>query len=282
MNGWQERASAPATVLRDVDGSPIAWREAGEGPVVLFLHGLGGSRTSWDAQLAGLADRYRAVAWDAPGYGASAPLARPLTLAALADAAAGLLDTLGAPGGRAAAIVGHSLGGMVAQHLAVRHPGRVARLVLVATSPRFGLDGTVPSEWRAARLAPLDRGEAPAAFAETVLRGVAGPGIAPDALAAQVAAMSRVSADGLRAMIECLVTHDLLDRLHGIEVPTLVLVGEHDTETPVAYAAAIAARIPGARLEVVPGAGHLLPAEAPAAVCARLRAFLAEGAEGPR
>ena len=73
-------------MLRDVDEAPIAWREAGEGSLVLFLHGLGATRTSWDAQLAALADTHRCVAWDLPGYGASPPLAN-LTLEAAADSA---------------------------------------------------------------------------------------------------------------------------------------------------------------------------------------------------
>jgi 3-oxoadipate enol-lactonase len=266
--------AAPAAVPRDVDASPVAWREAGDGPLVLLLHGLGGSRTAWDPMLVALADRYRCVAWDAPGYGASPPACGAVTFDALADAAAGLLDVLDRP---AAAVVGHSLGGMVAQHLALRHPKRVARMVLIATSPRFGLDGTDPVAWRAARLAPIDHGAEPASFAETVLRGVAGPAIDEAALDAQVRAMARVPAAGLRAMIECLVTHDALDRLGMVTAPTLVLVGEHDAETPVSYAAALAERIPGARLEIVPGAGHLLPAEAPGAVTASLLAFLSEG-----
>ena len=79
---------------RDVDG-PIAWREAGEGPVVVLLHGLGGSRTAWEPQLATCRRRRRVVAWDLPGYGASAPLAGPLTFDGLADAVARLLDAVG-------------------------------------------------------------------------------------------------------------------------------------------------------------------------------------------
>jgi pimeloyl-ACP methyl ester carboxylesterase len=88
--------------------------------------------------------------------------------------------------------------------------------------------------------------------------------------------MERISAGALRRAIDCLVTHDLRGRLREITLPTLVLVGELDDETPRSYAEAIVSEIAGARLEVVPGAGHLLNAEAPDAVNALLRAHLAE------
>ena len=83
--------------------------------------------------------------------------------------------------------------------------------------------------------------------------------------------MERITGDALRRIIDCLVTHDLRDRLGEIDLPTLVLVGSLDTETPPVYAAAIAARHAGAQLVEIPGAGHLLSAEAPAAVNELLR-----------
>jgi len=252
----------------DVDARPVAWREAGDGPVVVYLHGLGGSRTSWDHQL-GTAPG-RGVAWDQPGYGASAPL-EPLTFAGLADAVTGLLDTLGV---ERAPLVGLSLGGMVALHTALAHPERVSGLVLLDTSPRFGGDGTDPDEWRAARLAPLDAGRSPGEIAPEVLRSVAGPGFGGPALDEAVAAMARIPGGGLRAAITCLPTHDVAGRLGEITAPTLVVVGEHDAETPPAYSEALAAGIPDARLEVVAGAGHLTNVEQPEAVTRLLAEFL--------
>ena len=111
--------------------------------------------------------------------------------------------------------------------------------------------------WRAARLAPLDAGREPADFADAVLAGIAGPNISPDALAGQRAAMARISSAALRRSIDCLVTHDSRAVLGSVAVPTLCLVGELDTETPVAYTEALADLIPGARIEVLAGAGHL-------------------------
>jgi pimeloyl-ACP methyl ester carboxylesterase len=260
-----------AEAPRDVDASPIAWREAGVGPAVLFLHGLGMTRTGFDLQLAALAPAYRCVAWDVPGYGASEPLPEPLTFAALADAVARLLDALEL---QAAHVVGLSLGGQIALHTAVRHPQRVRSLALLDSSPAFGLDGTDPDEWRRARLAPLEDATSVEAFAEPVLRSIMAPDVDAAALRTAVASMLRVPIAGLRAMVACLPTHDVRAALHDITVPTLVAVGELDEETPPAYAQALADGIPGARLAIVPGAGHISNLEAPAAVNALLREHL--------
>jgi pimeloyl-ACP methyl ester carboxylesterase len=256
--------------LIDADRGRFGWRSTGAGEnAVLFLHGLGGSRTSWDPQLRGLGSDRRLIAWDQPGYGASQAPEGDLTFPGLADAVAALLDDLGLD---RAHLVGLSFGGMIAQHVALDHPGRVRSLALLSTSPAFGLDGTQPQQWREQRLAAFADGIAPADVAETVLRGIAGPDIAPDVLAQQCAAMARVPAAGLRAAIACLVTHDTRDRLAEITAPTLVAVGALDAETPPGYARVLADGIGGAQLHVIPGAGHLLNAEAPDAVNGLLRA----------
>ena len=250
--------------LTDVQCGGFAWRECGDGELVVLLHGLGGSRISWDPQLEALGRSRRAVAWDLPGYGDAEPLAvQPVTFRGLADAAAQLIDHLaGAP----AHVVGISMGGMIAQYLAAWHPAVVRSLTLLSSSPAFGLDGTHPDTWQAARLAPLDQGLQPADFADRVLRSIAGPHIGPAALDAQRAAMARITAAALRSSIECIVTHDTRPLLATIATPTLVIVGSLDQETPVAYSRHLAERIPGATLAVIPDAGHLLNAEAPDAV----------------
>jgi len=242
----------------DVDSERFAWREAGQGGPVVLLHGLGGSRISWEPQLADLSADHRVAAWDLPGYGASAPLV-DLSFRSLAQAAADWIDVLGSP---SAHVVGISLGGMIAQYLAAWHPQSVRSLTLLATSPAFGLDGTSPDEWRAARLAPLAAGQQPADFADRVLRAIAGPNIAEATLDDQRRAMARISAHALQRSIECLVTHDARSLLGTIGAPTLVMVGALDQETPPAYAQALADHIPSAWLQVVHGAGHLLNVEA--------------------
>jgi pimeloyl-ACP methyl ester carboxylesterase len=255
----------------DFDGERLAWRESGDrsaARVLLLLHGLGGSRLSWEPQLDGVASGYRVVAWDMPGYGNSRAPDTAVTFTTLADAVVELLDVLGVD---AVHLAGISFGGMIAQYVAARYPSRVLTLTLLSTSPAFGLDGTKPDEWRAARLAPLDAGREPADFADDVLTAIAGPDISHDALDGQRAAMARVSGNALRASIDCLVTHDSRALLPTINAPTLCVVGELDEETPVAYAFALADLIPHARLVVIPNAGHLLNVEAPDAVNQLLR-----------
>ena len=226
---------------------------------MIFLHGLGGTRTAWEPQLRGLADRFRCIAWDMPGYGASAPLAE-LTFPAVADSLAGFLDTLGL---ESAHLAGLSLGGMHALHTAIRHPGRVRSLVLADTSSAFGLDGTTAQDWRAARLAPLDRGLEPAEFAGRTLDAISAKALEPTLRSRLVESFGRISPAGFRAAVECLPTHDVRGQLGAVECPTLVIVGEADRETPVAYAEALACGLPDSAIEVLEGVGHLSPSEAP-------------------
>ncbi len=237
---------------------------------MVFLHGLGGSRTSWEPQLNGLGGEFRCIAWDMPGYGASAPV-EPLTLTAIADAVIRLLDVARV---RRAHLVGESFGGMHALHTALRHPNRVGRLVLANTSPAFGLDGTDPDAWRSDRLAPLDAGLTPADIAAQVLTSIAGPSLTDDALAMRVAGFARIPEAGLRAAVACLPTHNLLDRLCEIGAPALVIAGELDTETPPSYARTLAGGLPDAELVVLDGVGHLAVSEAPALANRLVRSFL--------
>ena len=248
----------------------IAYCSAGTGQPVLFLHGLGGSATAWEPQLEDLSDTFRCIAWDLPGYGDSDPIV-PLTFPLIADAAVRLLDELGI---ERSDVVGLSFGGQQALHLALAHPDRVSRLVLADTSARFGADGTDVEEWKRLRLDPLDAGMTPAEMAPTVVDAITAPGFAGRERERTIAAFSRIPADGLRAAVECLPTHDVTARLVEIAAPTLVIAGELDDETPVAYAEALAEGLPDAELRVIDGVGHLTPAEAPDEFDTLVREFL--------
>lgn len=241
-----------------VDGA-IAWREAGAGPAIVFLHGLGGTRSSWGPQLAGLSDRFRCIAWDMPGYGASAPL-EPLTYAKIAEQLVGLLDTLQLD---AVDLVGLSFGGMHALHTALRFPDRVNRMVLADTSPAFGMDGTKPEDWIAARLAPLDNGQSPGDAAESVIDAITAAPLVGDIRRQTVAAFGEIGARGFRAAVECLPSNDIRADLATLTHDALVIVGELDRETPPSYAKALADGMPNAELVVIDAVGHLTPAEAP-------------------
>ncbi|MEC8970179.1 MAG: alpha/beta fold hydrolase [Actinomycetota bacterium] len=259
-----------ASVLADVDERPVAWREAGSGDVVLFLHGIGHSRIAWDRQLEDLSDRWRCVAWDLPGFGASEPL-EAMTFPAIADAAVSLLDRLGVD---SAHFVGLSFGGQQALHVAVGHPDRVRSLVLADTSPAFGTNGMTRDEWIDQRLEPLRSGLTPADIAESVMAGVSGPDFSGPDFDLAVAAMGRLTPQGYEDAVRCLPTHDVRDALATIDVPTLVVVGELDLATPPGVARLLADGIPDARLVELPGIGHLTPNEAPREFNRLVREFL--------
>lgn len=251
----------PATTenhIDHLDGS-VAWREAGTGNPVVFLHGLGGTRKAWGPQLRGLSHRYRCIAWDMPGYGASDPL-EPLTYPGIAQRLVHLLDELEID---QADLVGLSFGGMHALHTAINHPDRVRRMVLADTSPAFGMDGTIAAEWKKARLAPIDRGETPADAAEAVVDAITGSKLEPRIRQETIDAFGDISARGFRAAVDCLPSNDIRDQLASIPHQSLVIVGELDEETPVSYAQVLADGLPSAEIEILLGAGHLTPAEAP-------------------
>ena len=191
----------------------------------------------------------------------------------IADAVVQLLDDLGVA---QATLVGESFGGMHALHTAIHYPDRVARLVLTNTSPAFGIDGTSAEEWQAARLGPLDAGQQPSDFAEAVLSSIAGPELSDEAMKMLVSAFGRISADALRASVECLPSNDVRGDLASIEVPSLVIAGELDEETPVSYAKTLADGLPNARLVVLARVGHLAASEAPSRFNELVRGFISE------
>ena len=262
----------PAAAADHVGGS-IAWREAGQGPPVVFLHGLGGTRSSWGPQLRGLADAFRCIAWDMPGYGDSAPL-EPLTYHGIATALAGFIDELGLD---RPDLVGLSFGGMHALHTAINFPGKVGRLVLADTSPAFGMDGTTSEAWTAARLAPLDRGETPADIAEQVVDMITATPLTGQIRDETVGAFGQIGARGFRSAVNCLPANDVRAQLAEINHETLVIVGELDEETPVSYATVLSDGMPNAELVVLDGVGHLSPAEDPVRFNHEVRRFLTGG-----
>jgi len=250
----------------------LAYERQGRGPLVVFLHGIGGNRANWDGQLTALGDRFCAVAWDARGYGDSDDPPPPLRFGQFADDVARLLDHLGA---ERAHVVGLSMGGMIAQDVAARHPDRLATLALVDTSSGFGAaPESARREFLAQRLEPLDAGLTPADLAPRLVGALVHPD-APEAVRAQVAAsLGKLRTEPYRQALHAIVTTDFRDALGAVAVPTLVLVGEQDVVTPPGASRDLAVRIPGAELVTIPGAGHLSNLDQPAAFDRALGGFL--------
>ncbi len=246
-------------------------KSEGTGPAVLFLHGLGGNRHSFDLQIEALRGEYQCIAWDVPGYGGSQPLEN-LTFDALAECLNNLIDTLGIePYG----IVGHSLGGMVAQTW-LRHGGQCSKVVLAQTSARFGKPGSAwNDEFLAARLQPIIDGQTPADFARQLITDMFHDADKREAIEAGVATMAPLPADVYRQVIECLVTFDESEHLGSISTPTLCLAAEFDRTAPAQGLERMAATIPNARYECLPDAGHLGYIETPEAFTRAIHDFLA-------
>ncbi len=239
---------------------------------LVFLHGIGGDWTNFEPQLAAFADRYQAVAWTMPGYGDS-PALPEMTFPALARAVVALLDRLGQD---RVVLVGHSLGGMIAQEVAALYPDRLAALVAACTSPAFGKPGgDFQRQFLAARLAPLDRGETPADLAPGLVSAMVGADAPAAARAIAQAAMSRISAPAYRAALNCLVTFDRRAELEAIACPTLLISGGEDRTASPAVMERMASHIPAARYVCLDGAGHLANLERPEAFNAALAEFLA-------
>lgn len=231
---------------------------------IVLLHGIGGA--SWGGLVPAALD------WPMPGFGGTAPLPE-MTFPALALA---LRDALDARGIARATLVGHSMGGMLALEFAATFPGRVAKLVLYATTPAFGgRDPAFAEAFLAARLGPLD-GATMAEAAPAMLDGMFEPGADPAALPQALAALAATPDDVYRATLRCLTTFDRRAALSGIAVPTLLIAGERDQAAPLRTMQRMAESIPGAKLVVVPGAGHFVHLEQPAAFRAALMPFLAE------
>ncbi len=242
----------------------------GDGPTVLMLHGIGGGHLAFAPQLETLAEvGYRAVAWDMPGYGHSAPI-EPYTFKGLAESCIRLIDALSSEREDTVVLVGHSMGGMVAQEVVARRPDKVRKLVLCGTSASFGRrpDGTGPAEaWSRRfideRLAPLMAGRSMAEVATQLIPRMVGPGALPEGLRLAEHCMAGVPAATYRRALECLLTFDRRAALAQIRVPALLVAGEFDRVAAPAVMRAMADDIPQARYAEMPGIGHLMQLENP-------------------
>ena len=250
----------------------IALGIAGTGPLVLFLHGIGGNRSHWDDQLAAFAPEFTAVAPDTRGYGESDDYDGPLAFADLAGDVLRVLDHFGA--GRAH-LVGLSLGGRVARDFCLRHPQRVATLVLCNT--HAGFDALAPDQVDAfvrSRQGPFLAGKTPREMAPELVRGVLGKAASPRARDRLLASLAALRRESYLKTLEASVREDRGARVEEIAVPTLVVTSDEDTVYPPATAEALARRISGARLAVIAGAGHVSNLEQPAAFNETVLGFL--------
>lgn len=238
---------------------------------LVFLHGIGGAARAWRGQLDAFGDRYRAIAWDMPGYGGSAALP-VVSISALADALQEFLLQVGATN---PILVGHSIGGMIVQQVLSTSPGIAGAIVLAQTSPAFGKpDGDWQKSFIDARLGPLDRGETLASLAPSLVRELVGDDADANGMQLARDCMAAVPEATYRATMLALMGFDLRHALKNIAVPTLVLSGSKDNNAPAPMMAKMASYIPSARYVEIEGAGHLVNLERAEAFNAALDQFL--------
>ena len=231
----------------------MAWREAGQGMALVLLHGIGSGSASWVGQFEGLAASLRVVAWDAPGYGASAPLAEPRPLAR--DYARVLSEFLERLDIKELVLVGHSLGAIVAAAWAAQPTAALRALVLASPARGYAL---APAAERDAkyreRLEMVERLgiEGMAAQRSAAL---CAPGAAPATIELVRSNMARATPGGYGQAAHMLAHDDLLTHLRQVAAPVAVMCGEHDAVTPLPACAQVASDI-AAPFVTLRGAGH--------------------------
>jgi pimeloyl-ACP methyl ester carboxylesterase len=260
----------PELRTAEVDGSSIAYRESGQGPALVLLHGFLCDSRCWRRQLSGLSDAFRVIAWDAPGAGSSGDPSGRFTTADYGRCLARFLDVLGV---EHASVLGLSWGGILAQELYRRDPQRLRHLVLADTYA--GWRGSLPAPVWQERLARClrDAMGPPDALVAAFLPSLfteAAPHALGEEMAAIVGAFHPI---GFGLMASSCAEMDTRTLLPRIAVPTLVLWGADDRRSPLSVAEQLHAAIPGAELVVIPDAGHLSNMEQPDAFNAHVRRF---------
>ena len=213
---------------------------------------------------------YAAHAWDQPGYGHSA-MVEPYSLEQIAAALERLVVSLG---DEPVVLVGHSMGGLVAQEAYARYPERVKGLVLTFTSAAFVGGSDFARQFVAERMGPLDEGVSMAELAKRVMPAASGSKADPEGVRHAVEIMAHLSPGTYRKAVHMLTTFDRRAQLPKIAVPTLLIAGSDDRTAPPAIMASMQRKIPAAELVVLEGCGHLGPMDQPAEFNAALERFL--------
>ena len=265
---WPAMAEGERRKVEASDGAQLVVDLSGpeDGPVVVLAHCWGGDPHNWEAVAAGLvAEGHRVVRWYQRGHGPSTVGSEGFAIDRFGD---DLAELLGALDLRDVVLAGHSLGGMTAQAFAIRHPDvvadRIRALLLVATSAG-GLGATPLGRSSGAlvkHVARLDRA-LNTRYGHLLVRNALGKGATPAMVRATRDHFAGTPAATRGGIAEAMVAMDYREGGRAIAVPTTVVVGTRDALTPVKHARAMAATIPDARLEVLPGLGHMLPFECP-------------------
>ncbi len=259
-------------MLTPVTAVPYFEERGGGATTVLMLHGIGGGRQAFAHQMQPLADAgFHAVAWDMPGYGHSS-IVDPYTFETLAEECIELIAVLDP---ERLVLVGHSMGGMVAQEVAARAPGRIAAMVLAGTSPAFGkADGDWQRRFVEERTAPLDAGRSMTELATQLVALMVASEASDSARKEAIDVMSLVPPQSYRQALQALMGFDRRAHLPALTMPVLLVAGSDDRNAPPSVMKGMAERIPLADYVCLERCGHLMTFERPAAFNDVLLAFL--------
>ena len=250
----------------DAAGHTLTVHDTGpaDAPAILLLHSLGASAAIWDPILPALTD-FRVIRPDMRGHGHTAATPGPYTIDLLAHDALAVLQQLGID---RVAVVGLSIGGLIAQQLAHLAPNRVAALVLMDTAL------AIPPASLWSERAATARASGMAALADGILPRWVTPAAPPHTVDGLRQMILGTQPEGYAACCEAIAAADFHTQSGNIGAPTLVIVGAEDPSTPIAAAETLSRTIPGARLQVIPNASHIPTAEQPAAIAGALIRFL--------
>jgi pimeloyl-ACP methyl ester carboxylesterase len=255
----------------EVDGLHIAYERVGIGPPLVLLHGyVGDGPTTWRPQLDALSDEFTVVAWDAPGAGSSTDPPEAFGVDSYTDCLAGFLKQLGLD---TAHLAGLSFGSTLALAFQRRHSASSSALILA--SAYAGWAGSLPpnvAEQRLRQALELADGT-PEAFVGALLPTMFSRPMPRETMDDFRAGMEAFHPRGFRAMAQA-SAEDVRDVLPHIDVPTLLIYGDRDVRAPLTVAERLRAAIPGSKLVVLPGAGHVCNVEAPDAFNDAVREFL--------
>ena len=235
---------------------------------LVFLHGVGGGKAVWDRQVEHFrALGYRCIAWDQSGYGQS-PMVEPYDFQTIAAALQAEI------GEEPAVIVGHSMGGLLAQEFYARYPQQVTALALCFTSAALAAGTDFARAFVAARIGPLDAGRSMQEIAQEVMPAQRGRVSDAAGLALAERTMAAVPPATYRKAIHLVTTFDRRADLEKIAVPALLVAGSDDLTAPAQMMGHMAQKIPGAEFVVLRGCGHLGPMDQPEAFNKVLEGFL--------
>ena len=265
----------------------LYYEEKGRGDPLLLIMGLAADSTAWMFQVPAFAEKFRTITFDNRGVGRSSKPTGAYTIHQMADDAAGLLRHLGVP---RAHVVGVSMGGMIAQELALRHGGLVRGLVLACTYPEPDADVERMRTFSATQFGGTVTAEGelkidvttlnPMLFLQHMLPRVFNQSYIDKELPKLIQVFSGAlqygfSMEAILGQVEAVMGHKATDRLHQIKAPTLVITGDADLLIPPGNSDVLAREIPGARLVKVPGGSHGFNFETPDVFNREVLSFLA-------